>query len=65
LRCAGRDGATSIDGLIAFAQNADWVRPLIALAKDWAAAIEADWRTFSTSKLATWAAAEHTLPRRL
>lgn len=58
LRCAGRDGATPIDGLTAFAQNADWPRRLIDLAKDWAATVEQDWRGFKDSKLASWAEAE-------
>ncbi len=65
LRCAGRDGAADIDGLMAFARNADWSRQLIALAKDWADAIHADWRAFKASKLAAWAAADTGLPRRL
>jgi uncharacterized protein (DUF2252 family) len=65
LRCAGRDGATPIDGLMAFARNAAWSRPLIALAKDWANAIHADWKSFRSSKLAAWANAQTGLPRRL
>jgi uncharacterized protein (DUF2252 family) len=65
LRCAGRDGATDIDGLMAFARNADWSRPLIALAKDWAREIYADWRVFRMSELATWAASDMSLPRRV
>jgi uncharacterized protein (DUF2252 family) len=64
LRCAGRDGATDIDGLMAFARNAGWSRPLIALAKDWATAIFEDWHSFSDSKLAAWADAQTGLARR-
>ena len=65
LRCAGRDGATNIDGLMAFARNAGWSRPLIALAKDWAAAIYGDWRRFADSELAAWAEAQTGLARRV
>ena len=65
LRCAGRDGATDIDGLTAFARNADRSRPLIALAKDWAAAIDEDWQGFRASKLASWAEAQSGSARRL
>ncbi len=65
LRCAGRNGAADIDGLMAFARNAEWSRPLMRLAKDWAVAIHADWRIFSASKLAAWAEAETGLARRL
>jgi hypothetical protein len=65
LRCAGRDGATHIDGLMAFARNADRSRPLIALAKDWAATIDEDWQAFKASKLAEWAAAQTGLARRV
>ncbi|MGH6891899.1 MAG: DUF2252 domain-containing protein [Dongiaceae bacterium] len=65
LRCAGRDGATDIDGLMAFARKADWQRPLLRLAKDWAVAIHADWRIFGASKLAAWAEAQTGLARRL
>ena len=65
LRCAGRDGATDIDGLTAFARNADRSRPLIALAKDWAAAIDEDWRGFRASTLASWAEAQSGSARRL
>ena len=65
LRCAGRDGATDIDGLTAFARNADRSRPLIGLAKDWAAAIDEDWRGFRASKLASWADAQTGVARRL
>jgi len=56
LRCAGRDGAANIDDLIAFAANADPFGRLGQLARDWARAIERDWRDFSTSALAKWAA---------
>ncbi len=55
LRCAGRDRATDIDGLMAFARNADRCRPLIGLAKDWAGRIFEDWGDFRASKLASWA----------
>ena len=55
LRCAGRDGAADIDGLIAFAENAAWSRPLLALSRDWAATIFEDWRAFGRSELAAWA----------
>jgi uncharacterized protein (DUF2252 family) len=55
LRCAGRDGATEIDGLMAFARNTGWPRPLIALARAWARAIFEDWRSFKESRLAAWA----------
>jgi uncharacterized protein (DUF2252 family) len=65
LRCAGRDGAAPIDGLMAFARNADWSRPLVALARDWAAAIQTDWRAFCDSPLAAWAAAQTGLDRRV
>ena len=65
LRCAGRDGAAQVDGLMGFARNADWPRPLIALAKDWAAQIHADWRDFGQSRLAAWAEAQAGLPRRV
>jgi hypothetical protein len=65
LRCAGRDGAAPIDGLMAFARNADWSRRLIALARDWAAQVHADWKIFKSSKLAAWANAQTGLPRRL
>jgi hypothetical protein len=65
LRCAGRDGAAQVDELMGFARNADWPRPLIALAKDWAAQIHADWRDFGQSKLAAWAEAQTGLPRRV
>ena len=64
LRCAGRDGATEIERLMAFARKADWSRPLIALAKDWAATIHDDWRSFRASRLAAWAEAQDGLPRR-
>jgi uncharacterized protein (DUF2252 family) len=64
LRCAGRDGAADIDGLMAFARNAAVSRPLIVLAKDWAATIIADWRRFRESKLAAWAHAQTGLVRR-
>jgi len=64
LRCAGRDRATDIDGLMAFARNTGWSRPLITLAKDWAKAIFEDWRGFKESKLATWAHAQSGLTRR-
>jgi len=65
LRCAGRDGATDIDGLMAFAQKADRSRPLVGLAKDWAAAIYRDWRGFQASRLASWADQQTGLPRRV
>jgi uncharacterized protein (DUF2252 family) len=65
LRCAGRDGATGIDGLMAFARNAGGSRPLTGLARDWAAAIFADWRGFRDSKLSAWAAAQTGLKRRV
>lgn len=64
LRCAGRDGATDIDGLMAFARKAGWSRPLVALANDWAAAILEDWRAFRDSRLAAWASAQAGLARR-
>src|SRR5262245_54192766 len=64
LRCAGRDRATDIDGLMAFAQNPGWSRPLIALARDWATAIFEDWRAFSESKLVSWAYTRTGLVRR-
>ncbi len=64
LRCAGRDGASDIDALMAFARNTGGSRPLIALAKDWAATIIADWRGFRESKLAAWAHAQTGLVRR-
>ena len=65
LRCAGRDGAAQVDGLMGFARNADWPRPLVHLAKDWAAQIHADWRDFGRSPLAAWAEAQTGLPRRV
>ena len=65
LRCAGRDRATDIDGLTAFAQNTGWSRPLIALASDWAAAIFEDWHAFKDSKLAAWAYAQAGLGKRV
>jgi len=65
LRCAGRDGAMPIDGLMAFARNAGWSRRLVALAKDWANAIHGDWAVFRSSKLAAWANAQNGLPRRV
>ena len=65
LRCAGRDRATDIDGLMAFARNTGWSRPLIALANDWATAIFEDWRAFRNSKLAAWAYAQTGLARRV
>jgi uncharacterized protein (DUF2252 family) len=65
LRCAGRDRATGIEGLMAFARNPGWSRPLIALASDWAAAIFEDWRAFRDSHLATWAYAQTGLVRRV
>ena len=64
LRCAGRDRATDIDGLMAFARNAGWSRPLIALANDWAAAIFQDWHAFRDSKLAAWSYAQSGLGKR-
>ncbi|WP_119302554.1 DUF2252 domain-containing protein [Dongia deserti] len=64
LRCAGRDGATDIEGLMAFARNTGWSRPLVALAKDWASVIFEDWRSFRESKLAAWAEAQTGLARR-
>jgi uncharacterized protein (DUF2252 family) len=65
LRCAGRDGATDIDGLMAFARNAGGSRPLVALAKDWAEAIFEDWRGFRESSLVTWAYTRTGLARRV
>ena len=65
LRCAGRDGATGIDGLIAFARNASLSRPLIPLAREWATAIFEQWRIFKESKLADWAYAQAGLERHL
>lgn len=65
LRCAGRDGAMPIDGLMAFARNAGWPRPLIALAKEWAGTIHGDWKSFKDSKLAAWAHDQNGLLRRL
>ncbi len=65
LRCAGRDGAATIDGLMAFARNADWCRRSVALAADWAGAIFEDWRGFSDSALVTWAHAQGGSARRL
>lgn len=65
LRCAGRDGAADIDGLMAFARNAGTFRPLVALAKDWAAEIFEDWRSFGDSKLVSWAHEQTGLARRL
>jgi uncharacterized protein (DUF2252 family) len=65
LRCAGRDRASDIDGLMAFARNARWPRPMIALAKDWAAQILADWRGFQESELAAWAYTRNGLARRV
>jgi hypothetical protein len=50
---------------MAFARNADWSRPLVALARDWAAAIQADWRAFRDSPLAAWAEAQTGLDRRV
>jgi uncharacterized protein (DUF2252 family) len=64
LRCAGRDRATDIDGLMAFARNAGGPRPLIVLAKEWAAAIFRDWRAFRESQLAAWAYRQTGLARR-
>jgi len=65
LRCAGRDGATDIDGLMTFARNVERSRPLIPLAEDWAAVIFEDWRSFRESKLAVWANAQTGLARRV
>jgi hypothetical protein len=65
LRCAGRDRATDIDGLMAFARNTGWPRPLIALARDWANAIFEDWRGFKDSNLVTWAYTRTGLVRRV
>lgn len=65
LRCAGRDHAAGIDGLMAFARNTGWSQPLVALARDWAAAIFEDWRGFRDSKLATWAYTRTGLVRRV
>ncbi|HET6159069.1 MAG TPA: DUF2252 family protein [Dongiaceae bacterium] len=65
LRCAGRDGAAQVDGLMTFARNAGWPRPLIALAKDWAARIHADWQGFRASRLTQWAEAQTGLARRV
>ena len=65
LRCAGRDRATDIDGLMAFARNTGWSRPLIALANDWATAIFEDWHAFRDSKLAAWAYTQTGLSRRV
>ena len=65
LRCAGRDRATDIDGLMAFARNAGWSRPLIALANDWAAAIFENWHAFRDSKLAAWAYTQAGLAKRI
>lgn len=64
LRCAGRDGAADVERLMAFARNADWVRPLTALAGDWARRLHTDWRAFRASRLATWAEDQGGLPRR-
>jgi uncharacterized protein (DUF2252 family) len=65
LRCAGRDRAADIDGLMAFARNTGWSRPLIALAGDWATAIFEDWRGFKDSKLVSWAYTRTGLVRRV
>jgi uncharacterized protein (DUF2252 family) len=65
LRCAGRDGAADIDGLMGFARNAERCRPLVGLAKDWAARIFEDWGDFRASKLASWAEAQAGLARRV
>jgi uncharacterized protein (DUF2252 family) len=65
LRCAGRDRATDIDGLMAFARNAGGSRALVPLAADWAAAIFEDWPGFRDSKLAAWAYAQTGLVRRV
>jgi len=65
LRCAGRDGATDIDGLMAFARNAGGSRALVTLAKDWAEAIFEDWRGFRESSLVTWAYTRTGLARRV
>ena len=54
-----------IDGLMAFARNAGWLRPLIALANDWAAAIIEDWHAFRDSKLAAWAYTQAGLAKRI
>jgi hypothetical protein len=56
LRCAGRDGAATIDDLMAFAANADPFRRLALLSRDWANRLERDWLAFRTSSLAKWAA---------
>lgn len=63
LRCAGRDGAASIDDLIAFAGNAEPFRRLAPLARDWARQIERDWRDFRASPLAK-SAAKTPVPKR-
>jgi uncharacterized protein (DUF2252 family) len=65
LRCAGRDRVADIDGLMAFARNTGWSRPLITLARDWATTIFEDWRGFRASKLAAWAHAQNGLTRRV
>ncbi len=65
LRCAGRDGAAGIDGLMAFARNAGGSRPLVTLATDWAARIFDDWRGFRESRLVSWAEAQTGLARRV
>lgn len=67
LRSAGRDGSATIDDLIAFAANTprnnDQFRGLATLSRDWALRIEADWRVFRASPLATWAARQKVPPR--
>jgi len=56
VRCAGRDGAATIDDLMVFAANPEPFRRLNALARDWAMRIERDWLAFRASPLAKWAA---------
>jgi len=56
LRCAGRDGAATIDDLMAFAANPEPFRRLAELARDWAMRLERDWLAFRASPLAKWAA---------
>jgi uncharacterized protein (DUF2252 family) len=47
LRACGRQGAATVDELVAFAQHKPWRRQLLTLARQCAEQVETDWRDYA------------------
>jgi uncharacterized protein (DUF2252 family) len=47
LRSSGRQGSACADELIEFAAPTKWRKSIVAVARECAATVEADWRTYA------------------